>query len=376
MELIQKYVATTLSGLEEVLEQELIELGATETHVLTRAVSFEGDVDLMYKANIYCRTALQILVELQTGTVNSPEDIYDLVMDVIWERYFRPYDTFCVNSVVNSCDFIDNSLFAALKVKDAIVDQLRETFGVRPSVDKEGPDVIVNVHISRNNFSLYLNSTGLSLFKRGYKKYAVAAPLNEVLAAGMIILSGWDKKVPLYDPFCGSGTILIEAAMYAMNVAPGLYRNSFAFQKLKSYNRKHFNDLIDEAKSRIIFECPQIYGSDISEEAVDFARENIENAGFSDFVKVEQSAFGENIPEMADGYIITNPPYGIRTDKTNLNDLYKLIGDTFKQHFNGFYCWVISSDKEAIDAISLRASSKRKLYNGQLECRFMGYKMY
>lgn len=371
-----KFVATTLSGLEEVLERELIELGAVNTRILTRAVSFEGDTILSYKANLYCRTALLILVELNTGVVNSPDDIYEMVMDVIWERFFRPYDTFCVNAVVNQCDFIDNSLFAAMKVKDAVVDQLRETFGIRPSVDKEFPNVIINVHITKNKMSLYINTSGLPLFKRGYKNYAVASPLNEVLAAGMINLSGWDSKVPLFDPFCGSGTILVEAAMIAMNVAPGLYRESFAFQKLKSYNRRLFNELLDEAKSKIVYKCPEIIGSDISERAVDFARGNIKNAGFSDFIRVEQAAFGDFIPNISDGFIITNPPYGIRTDKENLNDLYKLMGDTFKHHFNGFHCWVISSEKEAINSIGLHACSKRKLFNGPLECRFMGYKMY
>ncbi len=376
MNLEYKYIATTFSGLEEVLENELIELGAENTHILTRAVSFEGDRTIMYRANMYCRTALQILVELNTGIVNSSDDIYDLVMDVIWEKYFRPYDSFCVNAIVNQCPFIDNSLYAALKVKDAIVDQLRDTFGVRPSVDKENPNVMVNVHIYRDKFSLYLNTSGLPLFKRGYKVCAVSSPLNEVLAAGMIYLSGWPKNVPLYDPFCGSGTILIEGAMIAMNVAPGLYRDFFAFQKLKSYNRAVFNEIVEEAKSKIIYDAPPIIGSDISDKAVNYANANIKNAGFSDFIKVEQYAFGDCFPEISDGYIITNPPYGVRTDKENLTDLYKLIGDTFKHHFNGFSCWVISSDKDAVDSIGLHASSKRKLFNGPLECRFMGYRMY
>lgn len=371
------YIATTLAGLEEVLEEELKQLGASETQQLTRAVAFSGTQDLIYKANLWSRTALQVLMNLSTAVINSPDDIYNHIMTIQWDKYFRPYDTFSVAAVVHENQFINNSLFAALKAKDAIVDQLRNKYGARPSVDKDNPTIIVNLHISKNNMSVAINSTGVPLFKRSYKKCAVASPLNEVLAAGIIKLSGWDKTVPLFDPFCGSGTILIEAAMMAANVAPGLYRNnSFAFTKWKSFNKNKWYSLQEDAKKAITYKIPPIYGSDISAKAVDYAKENINSAGFTDFIKVEQVSFGEFTPDIDDGFIISNPPYGVRTDATGLNDLYKLIGDTFKNQFKGFSCWIISSEKEAIDKIGLHACSKRKLFNGPLECKLMGYKMY
>ena len=396
------YIATTLAGLEDILETELRALGATQTIKIKRAVAFDGSPDLVYLTNLWCRTALQVLVNLKSDEINSAQDLYDCAYSVAWEDYFRPSDTFMINAVVNDNHFINNSLFASLKTKDAVVDRLRDKFGSRPSVDTENPSIIINVHISRNIYSISLNSTGLPLFKRGYKTMAVQSPLNEVLAAGIISLSKWDMKAPLFDPFCGSGTIIIEAAMMAANLAPGLYRNNFCFFNWVDFNRGKWRAFVDEAKSKMTFEMPEIFGADISARAISIAERNIENAGFSDFITLKKAAFGNFIPfttrletsgsdgdgletsgssddgdgRDTRGFIITNPPYGIRTDDTNILELYDKIGSTFKHQLKGCSCWVICSDNEAINKIGLHASSKFKLFNGSLECKLMGYKMY
>lgn len=370
------YIATTLSGLEEILENELQQLGATRTLKLKRAVSFDGSPDMVYLTNLWCRTALQILVNVKSAEIYSPQDLYDCAFSVPWENYFNPSDTFMINAVVNDNHFINNSLFASLKTKDALVDRLRSKFGTRPSVDKENPDIVINVHVSKNIYSISMNSTGVPLFKRGYKIAAVQSPLNEVLAAGMILLSGWDMKTPLFDPFCGSGTILIEAAMIASNLAPGLYRDNFTFFNWKDFDKNKWKELTDDAKSKMSFELPPIFGADISARAIAIAEKNIENAGLSDFITLKKAAFGDFIPPIENGYIITNPPYGIRTDDTNILELYEKIGSNFKHKFKGFSCWIISSDNEAIHKIGLHASTKKQLFNGSLECKLMGYKMY
>ena len=372
----EKFIATTLSGLEEVLMNELVQLGAENTMVLTRAVYFEGDKELMYKANIRCRTALYILQELGGCDISDIDDVYEASYRIAWEDYFRKNDTFSVSAKVNKCEFINDTRFAALKVKDAIVDRLRNVYGERPNVDKHEPTIFVSVHIFKNKLSLYLNTSGEPLFKRGYKKHVVSSPLNEVLAAGMISLAGWNNDKPLYDPFCGSGTILLEAAMMAAEVAPGLYRNFYAFKNNKLFDVVLYDRLINEAKSAIKYEIQPVCGSDIDRNAVNIAKENIESAGFGDFIKIERHAFGEKIPKMQNGCIITNPPYGVRTDGEGLESLYKNMGDTFKRQFKGFTCWLITSDIKALNAVGLHASPKYHLFNGALECRFVCYKMY
>ena len=376
MSITLSYTATTLAGLEEVLERELIEFGATKTNVLVRAVAFDGPPEIIYKVNLWSRVALQVMIRLTTSEVNSPDDIYECTKRIYWDKYFRSSDTFAVHAVVNDNKFINNSLFAALKVKDAVVEQLRESYGFLHSFDKYNPDININVHISRTTMNISLNSTGIPLFKRGYKMSVVASPLNEVLAAGILALSGWNKHVPLFDPFCGSGTILIEGAMMSANVAPGLYRESFGFMRWKDYDRRLWATLLEEAKSAMKFEMPDIIGSDISARAVSYAMDNIQSAGFADFISVKRAAFGDFVPPLEDGYIVTNPPYGVRTENDGLLDLYKKMGEVFKHQFKGFSCWVISSEKEAIDNIGLHACSQKKLFNGPLECRLMGYKMY
>lgn len=368
-------LAKTLFGLEEILAGELKNIGAKDVVVRNRAVSFMGDKALMYKANLYLRTALKILVPIRKFKVRSEDDLYQLMGHIKWTKYMSVSDTLAVDGTVNS-PYFTHSQYIALKTKDAIVDQFRKRFNERPSVDTEYPDLRINVHISNETCTVSLDSSGEPLNKRGYRIRRDIAPLNEVLAAGMIMLSGWEGKSNLIDPMCGSGTILIEAAMIALGIPACIMRKEFAFEFWKDFDSDLWNDILDEAEKHKNFFDHKIYGADMSTKAFLIAKENIKNAGLSRVIKLAIKDFEDFEPPEEPGVVITNPPYGERIQPEDINRLYAMMGERLKHNFSGYDAWFISSNKEALKHVGLRPSVKKTLYNGALECKFQKYELY
>ncbi|MES2629102.1 MAG: THUMP domain-containing protein [Bacteroidota bacterium] len=373
----QEYIAKTLYGLEEVLENELIALGFEEVTRLNRACSFVTDKKGLYRANLALRTALKILKPLYTFEAFSEHELYAGVKKHNWHELLPVQKTFAVQSVVNS-EFFNHSKYVALKTKDAIVDQIREIKGLRPNVDPETPDTLIHINVSMQKVSIALDSSGEPLYKRGYRSNTGLAPINEVLAAGMIDLSGWDPTTSFYDGMCGSGTLLIEAAIKAARRAPNLNRKTFGFTNWSDFDPA----LLEEVKNELIagenHDLPHIKGGDMANSAVYITKENIENAGFEGKIEVERSAFNRFAPDEADkaGTVILNPPYGERLESDDIIGLYKGIGDQLKKNFSGFEAWIISSDLEAIKFIGLRPERKIALYNGALACKFHRFSLY
>jgi putative N6-adenine-specific DNA methylase len=370
-----KMTATTLFGLEEVLAKELLRLGAREIEVHNRAVSFVGDKGFMYKANFCLRTALRILVPVETLRVTDENSLYRQVQSIDWSEYLTPKDTLAIDTSLNTRLF-NHTQYVSQKTKDAIVDQFRNKHGIRPSVDLDHPTLRINLHIFQDTLTIALDSSGQPLYKRGYRDHTNLAPLNEVLAAGMLLLSGWEKHIPLIDPFCGSGTFLIEAALLANNIPPGYYRAEFGFERWKDFDETLWNTIREGAINKIDSFNPSIWGSDISPNLIKKAKHNIKEAKVEDVVKVKTCSFQDLDPPTERGMLIMNPPYGERMDKDDTLQLYKEIGSTLKKKYTGFDAWIISSNKEAFNQIGLHASRRIQLFNGQLECRFMKYQMY
>lgn len=368
-------VAKTHFGLEAVLAEELKQLGAEKIELLTRAVSFEGNDELLYKANLQCRTALRILKPLFSFKARNEHALYKGVLKFDWSTLLSFKDTLAIDSAVNS-KFFNHSKYVALKTKDAIVDQFREKSGIRPSVELDDPTVRLNIHISEDDCTISLDSSGSSLHKRGYRMEKNAAPLNEVLAAGMILLSGWDKNSNFIDPMCGSGTIVIEAALYAYNIAPGLIRRKFGFQNWKDYNRELWDRICKEAEEQITPFAHSIVGSDNSSESVGYAKNNIRLAKLEGKVEVIRKDFEEQEPPKGGGVMIMNPPYGERLKEENIDAFYKAIGDRLKKAYAGYDAWLISSNKDALKKLGLHPYKKITLKNGPLECKFQKFPMY
>src|ERR1019366_7467736 len=371
-------IAKTIFGLEDVLSTELQRLGARDVETHNRAVSFTGDKGFMYKANICLRTALRILVPIETFKVSDEKSLYDSIQSINWENYMDVTDTLAIDTVLNS-DLFTHSQYLSQKAKDAIVDQFRVKHGERPSVDLDNPTLRIHMHIFQDNCTVAFDSSGESLHKRGYRDKTNLAPLNEVLAAGMILLSGWDKRSTFIDPMCGSGTLLIEAAMIANNIPPGYYREEYGFEKWKkfmAFDEELFNTIFDSAIDKITNHEQKIIGCDISRNVAKKAKENVKLAKVDDIVTVQTCAMQDMEIPAGRGVVVMNPPYGERMVKDNIEELYKSIGDTFKKNFSGYDCWVISSNMEAFKHVGLRPSRKIALFNGQLECRFMKYEMY
>ncbi len=375
--MMQEYIAKTLFGLEEVLEKELIDMGYEGVTRLNRAVAFTTDKRGLYKANMALRTALKILKPMYQFEAFSEHELYNGVKKYEWEELIPVQKTFAVSSVVNS-EFFNHSKYVALKTKDAIVDKIREKKGLRPNVDPETPDFLVHINVSMQKVSIALDSSGDSLYKRGYRSSTGVAPINEVLAAGMIDLSGWDPTTPFYDGMCGSGTLLIEAAIKAGKVAPNLNRKVFGFTNWADFDQDLFNEVKAELKALENKDIPSIVGGDTANSAVYIANENVENAGFAGKIKIERSAFNRFKPEEGDanGTLILNPPYGERLESDDIIGLYKGIGDQLKKNFSGFQAWIISSDLEAIKFIGLRPERKISLFNGALACKFNKFSLY
>jgi putative N6-adenine-specific DNA methylase len=369
------FIAKTISGLEEVLATELRELGASEVTVLRRAVSFRGDKALLYKANYWLRTALRILVPLTSFEIENENDLYTQINAFPWEDIFDVDQTIALDAVVTDSP-ITHSHYASLKSKDAIVDRFREKLGIRPSVDIENPDIRINLHIYRNKCDVSLDSSGMSLHKRGYRQAIAEAPLSEVLAAGLILLSGWDKKSNFIDAMCGSGTLLIEAALIANNMAPGQYRDTFGFMRWNDYDNDLWNKMVDASLDKGVEFEHRIVGSDISERNLAAARTNIRSARLHKDIELVVSPFETFDPPDGPGILIMNPPYGERIQVDDIIGLYQSIGDRLKNRYSGFDAWIISADLQALKYIGLKPTAKLPVFNGQLECRFVHFSIY
>ncbi len=372
------FIAKTIFGLEEVLAGELNKLGAREVEQLNRAVKFVGDKGMLYKANLGLRTALRILVPVATFEVRDESDFYKEIMNIDWDQFMDVDDTLAVDTVLGT-DLFSHSHFISQKTKDAIADQFRLKYDRRPSVDLDQPQLRIHIHIADTTCQVLLDSSGESLHKRGYRGPTNLAPINEVLAAGMVLLSGWDRVSPLVDPMCGSGTILIEAAMIAAGIPPGYYRSSFGFMRWKKYlpyDNELWETIYNAAISRISSKEVSIIGGELSHHVCRKAKENVKLARVEDMVTIKESDITEFIPPEGNGIAILNPPYGERMNQDDLTLLYKSIGDAFKKNFTGYSCWLITSNMEALKHVGLRPSRKIKIFNGPLECRYVKYEMY
>jgi len=370
-----KIIAKTFQGLEEVLAKELTELGANNIEIGRRMVSFTGDKEMLYKANFCLRTAVKILKPIKEFKATDADDVYEIVKKMDWSQYMECSNTFLVDSVVFSEKF-RHSKFVAYRVKDAIADYWREkTDGERPNVAITNPDIRINVHISEDDVTISLDSSGESLHIRGYKTNTVAAPINEVLAAGMILLTGWNGECDLIDPFCGSGTILIEAALIAMNIYPGVFRKEYAFEKWKDFDEDMFDNIYNDDSMERDFDH-KIYGFDINRQAVSIAIDNVRNAGVNKVVDIEQRDFYEFEAPLDKAIMITNPPYGERITTDDLLGLYETIGQRLKKLFVGNDAWIITYRQECFDKIGFRPSTRFALYNGALECEFRKYQVF
>lgn len=368
-------VAKTLFGFEPILAKELRALGAMDIKEGTRNVRFSGDKGFMYKANLCLRTAIKILKPFKSFKITSEEDLYREVNNIAWEEFMEFTDTLAIDATVHSEKFT-HSKYIAQKTKDAIVDRFREKFGQRPDVDLDFPTLRINVHIENEYCNLSLDSSGQSLHKRGYKTATNIAPINEVLAAGLLLLSGWEGQCDFLDPMCGSGTILIEAAMIASNIPPNLNRKEFAFEKWKDWDV----DLFEQIEASVLKKVKDFHftitGYDTAPSAINKATDNIENANLSEFIKVKQQDFFESKKEHERHlHMVFNPPYGERLD-IDMPVFYKRIGDTLKQNYPGTEAWFITSNLEAIKHVGLRPSRKIKLFNGALESKFLKYEVY
>ncbi len=370
-----KIIAKTFQGLEEVLAKELINLGANNVEIGRRMVSFTGDKEMLYKANFCTRTAVKILKPIKEFKAKDADEVYEVVKQMDWEQWMDVKSTFLIDSVIFSENF-RHSKFVAYRVKDAIADYWREkTGGERPNVGISNPDIRINVHIAEDEVTISLDSSGESLHQRGYKTATVPAPLNEVLAAGLIMLTGWDGECDLIDPFCGSGTILIEAALIALNVYPGVFRKEYAFEKWKDFDADLFDRIYNDDSQEREFDH-KIYGYDINRQAVQIATDNVLNAGVKDVVSVEQRDFYEFEQPVNKALMITNPPYGDRITTDDIFDLYDTIGKNLKRCFAGNDAWIISHHEELFDKIGFRASTRYALFNGSLECEFRKYQIF
>ena len=371
-------LAKTFRGLEQVLASELIELGANNIQIQRRAVSFTGDKRMLYAANFCLRTASRILVPIATFKAKTADDIYDHVKQVDWAQYMTAKTTFLIDATVYS-DLFRHSQFITYRVKDAVVDWWMEHSGVRPSVQLTNPDLYLNVHIAGDIVTLSLDSSGESLHKRGYRVANTQAPINEALAAGMLLLAGWHGQSDFYDPMCGSGTLLIEAALIARNIAPGIYRKGFAFEKWASFDADLFEDVYnDDSRERDFHH--KIYGSDAGFYAVQTAQKNIQSANLQRDIEVKQIRIEELrlVDKNTDGALVMmNPPYGERLSQDkNVLRLYQDMGTALKHQFNGATAWIISSNEDALKSVGLRPAKRVRLVNGELECLFNQYVLF
>ncbi len=374
MEQTFEMIAKTFQGLEEVLAAELTALGADNIQMGRRMVSFTGDKEMLYRTNFCLRTALRILKPIKHFTATDADAVYEAVKDIRWEDYLDPAKTFAVDATVFSEEF-RHSKFVSYRVKDAIADYFREKTGKRPSVSITKPDVLLNIHIAQTDCTLSLDSSGESLHRRGYRQEAVEAPLNEVLAAGMILLTGWKGECDLIDPMCGSGTIPIEAALIARNIAPGVFRQGYAFENWPDFDADLLERIYNDDSQEREFEH-KIYGYDNSLKANAIAQRNVKAAGVGRDIVLKVQPFQQFEQPQEKALIITNPPYGERISSTDLLGLYQMIGERLKHAFTGNTAWILSYRDECFDQIGLKASVRIPLQNGGLDCEFRKYELF
>ena len=370
-----KMIAKTFFGFEEILAKELQQLGAQDVEIGTRAVSFKGDKGFMYKANLSLRTALKILKPIYYFKATNDQNLYKGIQGIDWSKYIGDNQTFVIDTTIHSDNF-KHSQFVSQKAKDAIVDQFREKTGQRPSVDKDFPDLRINIHIDRDQVSVALDTSGASLHHRGYRTATNIAPINEVLAAGMLLLSGWDGSSDFLDPMCGSGTLLAEAAMIACNIPANINRKEFAFEKWNDWDNDLFDQIIDALMKKTREFHHTIIGYDKAPSAVQKAKDNIQNANLDDYVSIIQGDFFDSKKENTGPLqMVFNPPYGERLN-IELERFYREIGDTLKNNYPNTNAWFITANLEALKFVGLRPSRKIKLFNGSLEARLVKYEMY
>lgn len=372
-----EFFATAAKGVEEVLADEIRGLGIAGVAVEKGGVRFSGEMVDCYRANLWVRTAHRILMPVAGFACETPADLYDGVRSVRWQRYLDPDRTLAV-----SCNLRDSKIthsgFAALKTKDAIVDTLRDTLGRRPNIDTRMPDLQVNVHLVRNHCTVSLDTSGVSLDKRGYRLDRNEAPLRETLAAAIIALSGWDGQIPLVDPMCGSGTLSIEAALKASCRAPGLTRPWFGFQRWLAFDSGAWQAVLNEARQKVRESLPvPILGSDVSGKALAVARKNAERAGVDGLISFSREALGDVVPPASPGILLCNPPYGVRLgEEDQLRALYKKLGDTLKRSYAGYTAYVLCGNLGLISSIGLKPARRIVLFNGSIECRLLKYEVY
>ncbi|AFY00595.1 THUMP domain-containing class I SAM-dependent RNA methyltransferase [Bdellovibrio bacteriovorus] len=372
-----QFFASTARGLVEPLELELKELGLKVTDRYIGGVFFESNWEGCYKANLHSRLASRILKPVLDFTAYQPEELYSQILRHDFTKYIKPNQTISIDASVNESKMRDQR-FVAMKVKDAIVDQFREKFGVRPDVDNTNPDLRIHVRAIKNQFNIAIDTSGDSLFKRGYRKEVGEAPLKENLAAGLLRLSEWDRQSPLVDFMCGSGTFLIEAAMMSMNIAPGINRKGFGFQNWLNYEEETWEKVIQEAmdaeKEELDF---KFYGFDIDKRVLMNAKDNAKRAGVDEVIEFKKESVATVEPPVEKGLIIVNPPYGARIgDEDNLRDVYRDLSFTMKHRFKGWDAWILSGNKELIADLKLKSTRKHFVFNGNIECRFLKYSMF
>lgn len=365
----------TLQNLEEVLAEELAQLGGEKIEVGNRVVHCTGDQKFLYKANLHLRTALRILVPIAEFPIRDADNIYTQSLKTDWSTYMDVDQTFAIDPNVHS-EFIKHSNYASVKLKDAIADFFTKRNGRRPSVHPDHPDVLFNLHIDNHRVTISLDSSGESLNRRGYRSAGAKAPLNEVLAAGMIMLTGWKGKTDFYDPMCGSGTLAIEAAMIAQNLPAQYLREDFGFMHWSNFDEAIWKEVVEEAKAKSREQQCRIFASDADGRQLKVAKQNISNALMDDDIEVQLMDFMELQPVGTNGSVFMNPPYGERMEEENIFEFYKLIGNSLKRSWSGHRAWIISSDKEALKRVGLKPSRKFRLINGTLECGFYGFELF
>jgi len=371
-----KITATTLKGLEGVLADELKQLGAQDIKKGIRSVTFRGDQGFLYKANIALRTAIRILKPIRTCKIYDEEDLYEAIQKVKWEKYLDVEGTFAIGAVVNSKNFTSNSHYIALKSKDAVADYFRHKYSKRPNVDLDYPDVKIHVHIQKDWCTISLDSSGDSLHKRGYRSATNIAPINEVLAAGLVLLSGYSGDENFIDPMCGSGTILIEACMIACKIPANINRKQFAFERWKNYDEDLYFTIQDALLKKITNSHFKIMGFDKAPSAVSKAKQNVINANLEEFIGVHHVNFFNSTKEVfGNTTILFNPPYGERLN-IDVNEFYKKVGDTLKHNYPNSTAWMITSDMQALKHVGLRTSKRIELKNADLDCKFVKYELY
>ncbi len=370
-----KFVAKTLYGLENVLAEELRSLGARDVYPVNRAVAFNGDKELLYRVNYCARTALSVLMPVADFRIRTKDDLYKGGFDVEWERLMDPDDTFSITPVVNSPHF-GHTGYAGLILKDAVADYFRKKYGRRPSVHTDDPSMLINLHISNDLVTISIDSSVVPLFKRGYRQEQAVAPLNEVLAAGILYISGWNASYSLTDPMCGSGTITIEAGMIACKIPPGKFRTYFGFQRWKDFDNELFTKIKHDCDSQVRSSPVRIYGSDISEQAVKQSKLNLSKAGLTEVVSIEKADFSTLKSIDKQGFVFLNPPYGKRLKPDEPDELYGMIGTTLKHNFADNTAWLITSNMESLKYVGLKPKEKYTLFNGALECLLLKYEMY